>query len=133
MQFDSVTCHVINIPCLPITIMPLLGLDNSDEDVLFLSQMVQQQQHQVQHLYHLLLMANPGWDGLEYLISELDDDSSPRRIKSPQGGQRLTEETILAMSPEECISGKFYGYFGLRRLTIIPDLMLMSSFLLQIS
>jgi hypothetical protein len=84
--------------------MPLLGLDNSDEDVLFLSQMEQQQQHQVQHLYHLLSMANPGWDDLEYLISELDDDSaSPGRINPPQGGQRLTEETILAMTPEECI------------------------------
>ena len=77
--------------------------DEDDDDVLFLAQVMERQQSQIRLFYNLLIMANPGMEDLECLIAELDDDSEPGRIKPPQGGRRLTEETILAMSEEECI------------------------------
>lgn len=76
--------------------------NEEDDDVVFLAQVMERQQHQVRLLYNLLMMSNPGMDDLEYLISELDTDYDFGRIKPPQGGKRLTEDTILAMSEEEC-------------------------------
>jgi hypothetical protein len=48
-------------------------------------------------------MSSPGMDDLEYLILELDTDHDFGRMKPPQGGKRLMEETIPAMSEEECM------------------------------